>query len=165
MQTSIQITPVSNEACAHVIDLVLPIQQQEFQVPVTLAGQPDLLNIEHSYHENGGGFWGAWHNGQLVGTIGLIAVGRQTGVIRKMFVHKDYRGKDRSIAQQLLNTLLAHARASGIRHLYLGTINTMKAAMRFYERNGFVQIEKAALPDIFPVMSVDNVFYHLQLAD
>jgi hypothetical protein len=35
----------------------------------------------------------------------------------------------------------------------------MKAAHRFYEKNGFKQISKQDLPDDFPLMPVDNVFY------
>jgi ribosomal protein S18 acetylase RimI-like enzyme len=41
----------------------------------------------------------------------------------------------------------------------LGTIQTMKAAQRFYERNGFKTIEKADLPEYYPDMSTDNLYY------
>ena len=157
--------PADNRHCRQIIDLILPIQQIEFNVPVTLEGQPDLLDIEANYQATGGGFWIARHDSPqpILGTIGLIAIGHQAGAIRKMFVRKEYRGKEWGIAGQLLDTLLAHSRETGIRDLYLGTVEVLKAAHRFYERNGFQRIDKAALPDYFPRMASDNVFYHLSI--
>lgn len=145
------------------VGLILPIQRVEFGVPITIADQPDLLDIDGFYNAPGGGFWGAFKNGELVGTIALINVGHDTGVIRKMFVKQEYRGKEFAIAQRLIEKLLEQTRARGIEHLYLGTIDRMKAAHRFYERNGFIRIDPAALPAYFPRMALDNVFYHLTL--
>jgi len=45
--------------------------------------------------------------------------------------------------------------------VYLGTIDTMLAAHKFYIRNGFVEIDKSQLPETFPVMKVDNKFFKL----
>jgi hypothetical protein len=38
------------------------------------------------------------------------------------------------------------------------------AAHRFYERNGFVQIPAADLPEAFPLMGVDTRFYRRNLS-
>jgi GNAT superfamily N-acetyltransferase len=76
-----------------------------------------------------------------------------------MFVHKEYRGKEKALAQKLINTLIDWCSQSGIGEIYLGTIDTMIAAHRFYEKNGFVEIEKLALPPNFPVVRVDNKFF------
>ncbi|MBS1604218.1 MAG: GNAT family N-acetyltransferase [Bacteroidetes bacterium] len=99
----------------------------------------------------------------VVGSIALMNVGHGTGVIRKMFVKREFRGKELSIAQRLLDTLVAHCRGNGISDLYLGTVGQMKAAHRFYERNGFRPIEMDALPSWFPRMPTDHLFYHLHL--
>ncbi len=72
-----------------VIDLILPIQQQEHNVPVTLEDQPDLLHIEQVYQGSGGGFWGVKDQGEVIGTIALIRIADGGGVIRKMFVKKN----------------------------------------------------------------------------
>jgi GNAT superfamily N-acetyltransferase len=102
MNATIQINTLNNSYCEKIINIILPIQQIEFNVPVTLEGQPDLLDIETNYHQTGGNFWGAFHNGELVGTIGIIAIGNNAGALRKMFVRKEYRGKELGIAQLLL---------------------------------------------------------------
>jgi GNAT superfamily N-acetyltransferase len=157
------IKSLGNAWCDRIAGLILPIQQIEFNVPVTIEDQPDLRDIETNYHRTGGGFWGASYDGELAGTIGLIAIAGHGGAIRKMFVRKEFRGKELRIAQSLLEALLAHCRQHGITDLYLGTVEKLHAAIRFYERNGFVRIDKNKLPDSFPIMAVDTLFYHFHL--
>jgi GNAT superfamily N-acetyltransferase len=164
MTASLSIDPIGNAWSREVIDIILPIQQREFNVPVTLEAQPDLLQLDEVYHSSGGGFWGARYDGQLVGTIGLIAFDGPAGAIRKMFVRKEFRGRELGIAQQLLDTLVAYSRQRGLRALYLGTVPKLHAALRFYERNGFRPVQKQNLPPSFPVMEVDTVFYFLDLS-
>src|SRR5260221_4196252 len=99
---SITIASLTNAYCQPIVDLILPIQQIEFNVPVTLEGQPDLLDIETNYIQPGGGFRGAIHEGEHIGTIALMVTGNAAGAIRKMVVTKEFRGKELGIAQQLL---------------------------------------------------------------
>lgn len=164
MKDSITIKPIFNEHCQQIIDIILPIQQIEFNVPVTLEGQPDLLDIEDFYHKDGGNFWGAFVDNELIGTIALINTGHNAGAIRKMFVKKDYRGKELGVAQQLLEQLLQFCRDKQITNVYLGTVEMLKAAHRFYERNGFVLTDIKDFPPYFPRMMADNMFYHLHLS-
>lgn len=145
------------------IDLILPIQQREFGVAIQVADQPDLMNMEAYYQEQGGNFWGAFDDEALVGTIGLLALGHKAGAIRKMFVKKEFRGKEKGIGQQLLDQVLDYCKMKDIQDIYLGTVAQMHAAQRFYERNGFEKIDAARLPPYFPRMEVDNLFYHLTL--
>ncbi len=143
---------------AQIIDLILTIQQKEFQVPITAADQPDLKIIPDFYQQGGGNFWVTLHDDKVVGTIALIDAGGGVGALRKMFIHKDFRSKY-GIAQQLLDTLLAYAAQHGIHTVCLGTIERLAAARRFYERNGFELILKENLPSQFPIMAVDTLFY------
>lgn len=163
MDNTIRIEPIGNAYCRQVVDLIIPIQQLEFGVPITLEDQPDLLDIESSYHAIGGKFWGALHEGALVGTIALIPVDRHAAVVRKMFVKKEFRGRSLGIAQQLLDTLLQYCATHRITYLYLGTVDMLRAAHRFYERNGFQRIDKSSLPSHYPTMAADNVYYELNL--
>ncbi|OUJ75792.1 GNAT family N-acetyltransferase [Hymenobacter crusticola] len=164
MRPALTITPLFNDSSQQILDLILPIQQIEFNVPITLEGQPDLLNVEAFYHQTGGGFWGAKSNDELVGTIAMIATGHQACAVRKMFVKKEYRGKEMGTAELLLNTLLNDCRAKGITDVYLSTVDMLKAAHRFYERNGFERRKSEEMPAYFPRMTPDNVYYHLHLS-
>lgn len=146
-----------------VVHLILSIQRGEFNVPITLADQPDLGDIESFYQQGNGNFWCALHDGQVIGTIALIDIGHQSGVIRKMFVHADHRGGITKIAQQLIDTLELWARGKGLKFIYLGTIDRLQAANRFYQRNQYELTEPSALPDYFPRMKVDNTFFRKEL--
>lgn len=159
-----KIQSLTNDHSQHAVGLILPIQQLEFGVPITIYDQPDLLDIDAYYIQPGGGFWGAFKDDELIGTIALINAGHKTGVIRKMFVKKEYRGKEIGVAQQLLNSLLGFSKAKKLTDLYLGSVDPMKAAHRFYERNGFQRIKPDDLPGIFPRMALDTIFFHLHLS-
>jgi GNAT superfamily N-acetyltransferase len=164
MQNDFKIERLDNQFCEAIIGLILPIQQIEFNVDIDLAAQPDLLDIEKNYDGSGGAFWGAILNGELIGTIALIAVPEhQSGAIRKMFVKKEFRGKDLGVAQALLKTLLVYCEDNNLNEVYLGTKDVLQAACRFYERNGFKSVAMEDLPVYFPRMAVDNVFYSLDL--
>jgi len=146
-----------------VLDLILPIQQIEFGVPITARDQPDLARIPEVYQTGRGGFWVGLVEGRLVGTIGLIDFGRPPGgggALRKMFLHQDQRGS--GLAQALLDTLLDHASSQALPGIWLGTLPHMRAAHRFYERNGFQRVAPEGLPADFPRMAVDTVFYALE---
>lgn len=43
--------------------------------------------------------------------------------------------------------------------MWLGTTERFLAAHRFYEKNGFVLVDRSALPASFPLMAVDSRFY------
>lgn len=159
----LQIQPLDNSYSEQAIDLILNIQQKEFNIPITVDDQPDLMEIESFYHQKGGNFWGAFINDELVGTIALVKFDERAGAIRKMFVKEKFRGKELNIAQILLEILIGFCRENGIDDIYLGTITILKAAQRFYERNHFIKIEKENLPALFPLMSADDIFYHLNI--
>lgn len=90
----LEIKLVNDTYSKEVIDLVLNIQQKEFNVPITIEDQPDLMQIEDFYFANGGSFWGAFINGELVGTIALVKFDEKAAAIRKMFVKKEFREKN-----------------------------------------------------------------------
>jgi N-acetylglutamate synthase-like GNAT family acetyltransferase len=146
-----------------VADLILTIQNTEFGIPITLEEQPDLNNIPSFYQENNGNFWTAKINERIVGTISLLDIGSQQGALRKMFVKKDYRGKEWGVGQKLLDILLYWARHKGFSDIFLGTTEKFIAAQRFYKKNGFVEIAKQKLPEAFPIMEVDTRFFQLSV--
>lgn len=143
-----------------IIDLILDIQRNEFGLPTTLEAQPDLESIPSSYQTSKGNFWMVINNDKVIGTIALFDIGNSRGALRKMFVHKDFRGKEFGVGQTLLNTLLDWAKQKKFKEILLGTTEEFVAAQRFYEKNGFVEIDKQLLPAEFPIMKVDVKFYH-----
>lgn len=147
-----------------VAELILHIQRTEFEIPITLEQQPDLTNIATFYQVNNGNFWIAKTGEKIIGTISLLDIGNAQGALRKMFVAKEYRGKEFGVGQKLLNILFAWAAQQKFTEIYLGTTEKFIAAQRFYEKNGFVEIEKETLPERFPVMAVDVKFYRFLIS-
>ncbi len=145
-----------------VIDVILPIQREEFGVSITAEDQPDLADIPGWYQVGVGQFWLAERDGLAVGTIALKDIGDGAVALRKMFVRPEGRGPA-GAASALLATALEHARAHGVRQIWLGTTDRFLAAHRFYEKNGFAQVEVDDLPAAFPRMAVDTRFYRLTL--
>jgi N-acetylglutamate synthase-like GNAT family acetyltransferase len=154
-----QIVPFAPEHAEGVVAVILPIQQAEFGIPITLDAQPDLEDIPGFYQRGDGNFWVALADGKVVGTLALLDIGSHQAALRKMFVASTHRGPEHGIAKALLETLLAWCRARGVREIYLGTTASFLAAHRFYEKNGFREIPRQALPPRFPVMTVDTKFY------
>ena len=149
----------SNEYQNEVIDLILHIQQKEYNVAITKNDQPDLLSIKDFYQTGNGNFWVAIQDNIVIGTISLLDIGNQQLALRKMFVKKEYRGPKYQAASLLLNNALRWAKEKSIKAVYLGTTPQFVAAHRFYEKNGFEIIELEQLPASFPVLQVDKKFF------
>lgn len=156
------VTDFSDTDQQGVLNVILPIQQREFGVPITGVDQPDLTDIPGFYQSGTGGFWVARSNGDVVGTVGLKDIGQRQAALRKMFVAAPFRGREFGVAGKLLDALLAHARVKGVAEIFLGTTDKFLAAHRFYEKNGFIELQKAELPRAFPIMAVDSKFYVLR---
>ncbi len=156
---SVVIKPFTAEHQASVEKLVLPIQQIEFGVKITRDEQPDLVDIAGTFQVGDGNFWVALDGNVVVGTIGVVDISNHQVALKKMFVSSAYRGKDKGVAQSLMETAVQWCRAKGIKQIYLGTTAKMFAAHRFYEKNGFVELTMEELPPQFPIVSVDTKFY------
>jgi N-acetylglutamate synthase-like GNAT family acetyltransferase len=155
----IEVVPFSPEHQRGVIDVILPIQQSEFGISITLEDQPDLRDVAGFYQRGSGNFWVALSGAQVVGTVSLLDIGGAQGALRKMFVRSEYRGPNHQVARRLLETLVRWCQERKIREVFLGTTAKFVAAHRFYEKWGFGEIPKADLPAAFPAMSVDTKFY------
>lgn len=147
------------EYAGGVAGLIVPIQREEFGIPITWVDQPDLADIPGFYQRGAGNFWVALSDGIVVGSVALLDIGNSQAALRKMFVAPAYRGREYGTAGLLLDELLAWSGSHGLREIFLGTTAKFLAAHRFYEKNGFREIDRAALPAAFPVMKVDTKFY------
>lgn len=163
MTPTLQIIPFLPFHQPAVVELVISIQCGEFGIPVTAQEQPDLMDIPGYCQKGKGNFWVALDGNEVVGTIALVDIGEGMGALRKMFVEKNHRGREKGVAGDLLATLLAWARAQGLGEILLGTIASYHAAHRFYEKHGFSEISGEALPANFPRFRLDTRFYRMVL--
>lgn len=161
---NVTVQPYSAIYQDEVVALILKIQREEFGVPITREQQPDLNAIEEFYQRGNGNFWIASLENKVIGTIALIDIGNGQLALRKMFVHKAFRGGVYQTGQQLLEVAIKWIKERNCSEVFLGTLEIFKAAQRFYEKNGFEEISKSQLPDTFPKMTLDNKFYKKTIA-
>lgn len=147
--------------------LVLGVQRDEFGLALDARNQPDLADVVSFFglaaaEKGGSGFWVAEASGErtpLVGCIGLEVVPGKVGVMRKFMVRADWRGAAKGVAAALYAAFEAHAASTGLRALALSTVPSTSAAQRFYERNGYLRVTSADMPEGFRPGVLDTVFY------
>ena len=154
-----RITPYDNHDPDGIVELITTIQITEFGVATSAEKQPDLRDIPGYYQYGAGNFWLAFEGDELIGTIALKDVGDGVCALRKMFVKKAYRGRERGVGAKLMQTLLDWAGTHGVREIYLGTVDVYHAAHRFYEKSGFTEVSRDQVPDTVPLMDVDVKYY------
>ncbi|MBL8915146.1 MAG: GNAT family N-acetyltransferase [Archangium sp.] len=96
-----------------------------------------LLALPRSYTDDGGAFFVAEKDGAVIGTAGVARIEPQLFELRKMYLSPTTRGA--GVGKQLLDACLQHVRSTGGTRVVLDTTEQMKAAIAFYERNGFVR--------------------------
>jgi N-acetylglutamate synthase-like GNAT family acetyltransferase len=121
----------SSEHQSQIVDLILHIQQDEYNIPITKEDQPDLFNVENYYQQGKGNFWVALCGDNVVGTVALLDIGNRQVALRKMFVAKDYRGKTFNTARLLLNSAIEWSKKQAVSEIFLGTTLQFVAAHRF----------------------------------
>ena len=94
----------------------------------------------YTYGQNGGNFWIAIENEEVIGTISLQNLSKGEGLLKAMYVHQEYRNK--KIASKLMKILLDFAEENGYKKIKLDTYKEFKTAIRFYEKTGFVRKEE-----------------------
>ncbi len=144
-----------------IISLILSIQNDEAKIGLSLQEQPDLLDIYHSYQQNGGEFWIALSGGRVIGTIGLMLKENYCAVMKKFFVEKAFRSQ--KVGLSLYNELLKFAVSKGVHHILLDTPAVAHASHRFYEKAGFRKIGATELPVPYSYPDRDSILYLLDL--
>ncbi len=138
------------------IDLMMEAIAKEFEIPISKANTSTTdSNID--------GCWIAKHNAEIVGTIGILKIDTNCAVLKKMFVKKNFRGKEFSVSKLLLRKVFDWCLTNNIDTVFLGTMAQFIAAHKFYEKNGFLRISKSELPSGFINNPIDDIFYKINL--
>jgi len=128
--------PADVEAIVALVQAVLT----EFKITFGQGAETDaqLFELPGSYTNHGGAFFIAEDAaGRLVGTAGVFPTGPGLFELRKMYLLPATRGT--GAGQQLFDVCLDFVRAHEGTTMALDTTEQMTAAIRFYERNGFVR--------------------------
>ena len=115
---------------------------QEYYQAAAVVVREDREKFGKEYFGEGAGVWLAQAEGQAIGCVALrrLSTVAASGEIKRMYVRPEYRGL--GVPRLLLRALEEYANRGGYRWLYLDTAASMKAAARFYEREGFLECER-----------------------
>jgi len=128
----------SNKDREAITGLVYGVLKEYGLKPDPAATDADLTDIEQSYFARGGAFFVLEDKrGSIIGAYGLYPLQDRTCELRKMYLHKDYRGK--GLGKLLLDSALAQARELGFTRVTLETASVLKEAIALYESYGFVE--------------------------
>lgn len=158
-QITINTLSTSRTLRKQIISLIKDIQKNEFSLPITDEINTCILKAEAEfYYNNSYNFWYAINSaGKIIGCIGLKKMDDDNAEIKKFFVHKQFRGK--GVAKKLMHTLIKSALKHHFKNLFLGTVETLLAAQKFYKKYGFSQIKEHCLPREFSKCPIDTVFF------
>jgi GNAT superfamily N-acetyltransferase len=95
-----------------------------------------LKDIDLHYFKKGG-FFGILmdENNEIVATAGLYPIGNNSAEIRKMYLHKDHRGK--GLGKFILKEMINKAMELNFNRLELETASVLKEAISLYKKHGF----------------------------
>jgi putative acetyltransferase len=98
----------------------------------------ELAELPGDYAPPDGRLLLAWHHEKPVGCIGLRRFDATTGEVKRLYVRPEARG--RRTGRQLVEQVMAAARAIGYRRLVLDTLPQMVEARSLYRSFGFSEI-------------------------
>ena len=98
----------------------------------------ELAELPGDYAPPDGRLLLAWHHERPVGCIALRRIDATTGEVKRLYVRPEARG--RRTGRQLVEQVIAAARAIGYRRLVLDTLPQMVEAQSLYRSFGFSEI-------------------------
>lgn len=135
-----RVQPSDNSQVANIIRTVMP------EFGASGAGfaihDKEVDNIYEAYSHSGAAYFVCEQNGKIIGGAGIATLEGGDGTIcelKKMYFLPEGRGK--GLGQKVLTECLEAGRKIGFDSCYIETFNTMKEAMKLYEKNGFSKIQ------------------------
>ncbi|MEK7953358.1 GNAT family N-acetyltransferase [Luteolibacter soli] len=107
-----------------------------------ISKERDLADIPAAYQHSGGEFWMLrdGEDGLVTGTIALRRLDEECAELKRFYLLAAWHG--RGLGRRLLETAIGHAREQGFARIRLDTTTKSTAAIRLFEANGFIPIER-----------------------
>ncbi|MEX1239373.1 MAG: GNAT family N-acetyltransferase [Cyclobacteriaceae bacterium] len=134
-----KISPEDNLVMADIIRAVMPEFGASGKGFAIHDGEVD--DMYKAYYHKRAAYFVCEEEGKIVGGGGVAQLdggADDTCELKKMYFLPEGRG--RGLGQQLLTSCIHAAREMGYKNCYIETFNTMKDAMKLYQKNGFKKI-------------------------
>jgi len=93
--------------------------------------------------------------GQIIGSVALKDKGNRTGMLKRMYIYKEFRKQ--GLGQQLFNKILEFAKKHNYTKILLSTEYFLTSAVNFYRKNGFVKIDNPNFEEDFPDLLIEDI--------
>jgi putative acetyltransferase len=141
-----RVRPADNADCEDITRLVFDVLREYDLKPDPASTDADLQDIKSSYFNQGGTFLVLEEeDGSIVGAYGLYPVEKHTCELRKMYLHKAYRGQ--GLGKFLMEDALSRAKQLGFKTMVLETASVLKEAIALYKSYGFTEYEPNHMSD------------------
>lgn len=100
-----------------------------------LGADFDVTDINKFYFNNNGWFQVVEYNNKIIGSVGVYKLNDSTCELRKMYLYKEYQGKN--IGKTLLKNALEAAKSLGYTTMTLQTNSLLTKALPLYKSFGF----------------------------
>jgi len=124
-----------------IVDLHMRLYTDEFGFDSSFAEcvEGPIRELKES-SDPGERIWIVEQNGEIMGTVGVVAETQETAVIRWLLVDPSLRGQ--GIGREIMERAVSFARKSGYRSVYLWTVEILEAAALLYLSLGFQIVEE-----------------------
>ncbi len=136
MDSKINIRLATNKDTENIKNLVFGVLAEYGLTPDTNGVDSDLNDIGANYIKRGGVFEILENEtGEILGTVGLFPLDKETIELRKMYFAQEIRG--RGIGKKTLERMIETARQLGYKTIHLETASVLKEAIGLYKKYGF----------------------------
>lgn len=112
------------------------LAEHNFKISVGgLQKDLELLNSGSNYDNEKSSFWVAVDNKNVIGTVAIRNKDNKVAELKRLYVHKDYRGL--GIGKKLYMLAESFAKDKGYQYLWLDSSRRFKDAAKLYKKNGF----------------------------
>lgn len=127
-------------------ELINSILKTEFTQDADIYPQKDLSNIKFSYGDDREIFLIAEKDDQIIGSIAIKEDDITTALLRRLFVHKDFRGKGYGLS--LIDKAIEFARDQRYKKIIFSGSSKMTSALALCRKKGFQEDAKINMGEI-----------------
>ena len=140
-----KIRPIQPDDAKDVKSLISNIMIDEFSNEIIAYTYDDLDNLAEHYGGKREIFLIAEKNGKIIGTVAIKEDGDRMALLRRIFVHKDYRGK--GYGAKLLAKVMEFCFEHNYKTVTFRGTDKMQTALQLCLKNGFKKSNISELGD------------------
>lgn len=154
-----EVRKINKEEHQAALELITDVMKSEFPSDSGVYPLSDVSDISQAYGHIGEAFFVMVDKQKIIGTVAVKREDERTAFLRRIFVHKGYRGK--KYGKKLLERAIGFCSEVGYQEIIFKTTSTMKSAIGLCVKQGFVERAKIDLGDIellkFTLLLKDNI--------